>query len=737
MNRLSRAAGVAALLSLGGACGASSIPPLPGTDAAADAPADAAAADAAGTAGDARADGPPSERPPTAPPNPCAMGVPWFDLPYSVKAAVYTRARGLLVLVPEIDHAIHLLDPETCVDTKVVVPRLPASVALSPSESEVVVGEDGMISIVDLATASVRVSRSIPAPATDVVFDAAGDVLVFSRAITGVPTQLLVVDVAGTVTTAGPLDGAGRLRATADGRGVFWTNLDPTTVDATARVVVGRTPLVTPAGPRACHELFPADDSRTLVTGCGTVLRVSGSDAAQDLSLAATLEGVTGVRHADTVVAKGIAAVIPATDATVSSAEPEDRLVRLYDATSFHFVGTVPLPILDDGNVNQAPPGRNVFLRADGARAYVLARRQSGQPPIDGIAMLDPTMPNGLPPVVKITEVFRGRGGLPDPVTPPRLGNTLAFRVDSADYSRSLNRLVMTTNNPTSALLLVDPATGTSEPLPTPTAPAGVTVRPDGHVAAVARAGGVTFVDLVTKTILREQDGPATRVVFGKMPEVLLATDATTWSWLNLDTGGLRAATTTTDPSPWFATQPGTNTFYSVEAHALLRHDDVSAPADPSFDLSPFASAETIIKPCAMPFWITDDGSRLVMNCSRVFALSTDRAHDLVYVGILETESTTAYAAYAPSTHRFFSAPTIYDLDGSFVTAFGRIAVHDDVLLNLLSLVDLGGFPGSTAQSYPQQIFMGPTAQQIVVLVRSDSFLPPTHAVYTFDVTGL
>jgi hypothetical protein len=286
------------------------------------------------------------------------------------------------------------------------------------------------------------------------------------------------------------------------------------------------------------------------------------------------------------------------------------------------------------------------------------------------------------------------------------------------------------------AVYLVEPTTGAALTLATPVSPGAIVVRGDGLVAAVTRAGGVTFLDLQKRALLRDVDGPATSVAFGAGSEVLLATDASTSSWLDLDTGSTRAASSTAGETPGFATAPGTSTFYSLRGHALVRHDDTIAAADPSFDLAPFTSPETGVKPCATPFWVTDDGSHLVLDCSRAFALSPDRALDLRYLGFLEAVSTLDNVAYAPSTHRYFTVPEVFTFSDGLETGIGRIAVHDDHSMNLTSVIDIGLFPGTAALSHPLRVFLGQTPRQIIVVAQSDFFQAPTHAIYTLDVTG-
>ena len=215
MNRLARAAGLATLVALGAACGSSSNAPPP------DAGLRDADATRAPTDGDAR-EGGPAERSDvattTAAPNACAPGAAWFDLLHRSPPPPTAAPTASSCCGPESEHAIYVLDPDTCATTRIAVPRLPISIALSPSQQDLAVGHDGMVSIFDLTSGSPRAKISVPAPATELAYDAAGRILVFSRALASIATQLLVVDpVAGTATAVGALEGGGHLRGTADG----------------------------------------------------------------------------------------------------------------------------------------------------------------------------------------------------------------------------------------------------------------------------------------------------------------------------------------------------------------------------------------------------------------------------------------------------------------------------------------------------------------------------------------
>ena len=73
----------------------------------------------------------------------------------------------------------------------------------------------------------------------------------------------------------------------------------------------------------------------------------------------------------------------------------------------------------------------------------------------------------------------------------------LPHDVRDAEYSRSLDRVVMAATYPANALYVYDPATGTEASVALAEEPTAVSISPDGLTAAVGHRGSISIVDLV------------------------------------------------------------------------------------------------------------------------------------------------------------------------------------------------------------------------------------------------
>lgn len=78
----------------------------------------------------------------------------------------------------------------------------------------------------------------------------------------------------------------------------------------------------------------------------------------------------------------------------------------------------------------------------------------------------------------------------------------LAYRPVDAEYSRSLDRIVMVSASP-NALHVYDPVTGTDQSVALNVAPQCVSVSPDGKFAAVGHNAWISYVDLTTATLVK------------------------------------------------------------------------------------------------------------------------------------------------------------------------------------------------------------------------------------------
>jgi hypothetical protein len=678
---------------------------------------------------------------------PCQPASRWFDLPYPVEAAAYTRVLDLLVALPATDRTLHIVDPESCSDRAVDLPRRGLSVALAPSGRTAAVGHDGELSIVDLLLARRTASYRISHPASEVAFDAKGRVHIYTRAVDRVLVPLLILDPATGATTsgAGGVNAGGHLLATPDGTRLFWVLDSSTTEQAFAEIDpdTGGAKL-TVSGIGVCHGLFPTDDSAHLITTCGTVLDLPKAPGQLPVPHGA-LDGVTFLQHVDSLLSHGVVVSIGRKDLFGSSNDADVAgFVRVHTGSTFDYLKRIDLPPLVTDNRVQTPVGRYVFVRSDGSRYYVLARRDRPMwgPLADGIARLDAEatgqtvttpIPVPAPPNYDL---------LPPSVTVPITSVPLAFDVVDVAYSRSLDRLVVVSSSPTSAVLLVDPETGTAETLATPASPSKVFVRADGAVAGVVRSGGVTFLSLQTGASLGEQATTATRVAFGANPLALVGADGdSALSWIDFAAGTRRSAFSAFFGAVAFATVPGTQSFYTavdaVTSRPLARHEDVATGADPSVDLSMFTPDSNVVPSCGGRVWTSDDGTRLILDCGRTYRLSRTPAQDLVYAGGLDGIVAVADVAYAGPSDRFFVLPSLLLAGETYFSQPGVVTVHDGDALVMRALIDLQATPNTpTARIRPLRVFLGPTPHRLYVLAVTD-FQPVKAVVLTVDVSGL
>jgi hypothetical protein len=678
-------------------------------------------------------------------PAPCGAKAPWFDLAYPVATAAYSRAIDALIIVPTNDPSLRIVNPETCAESIVPLPRLGGSLALSPSGAIAAVGHDGSVSLVDLELHTVKGTYAIARPESDVTIDDQGNVQVYTHAARGVTAALLTVDGAdGSVRTfAPPFDAGGHVRMTPDGRSLYRYSDDGTSADDIDQIDL-TTGMSRSVAKGACLNLFPTDDSTSLVTGCATVLGVS----ATGLSFRSKLEGVSLLQHADTSTAHGVVVSLGRQD-ILGSPNGADvaGFVRVHDAGSFKLLKTIDLPPLRDGDMTGPPIGRFVFIRSDGLKYYVVARRGGPEwgPLADGVAILDADQAAGsTQPAWQVPSPPR----YDEPLTSISVARTtalLSFEVQDAAYSAPLNRIVATSTQPTSAVLLVDPDSGTSQTIATPAGPSKVSLSPDGLTAAVVRSGGVTFLNLQTRAVLREQDGAATDVAFGPPGSALLAT-ANGLSWLDLGTGATREAFGASASAFGFGTLAGTLTFYTSSAAfgpELIRHDDVATNVDPVANLGIFSFDDNNVTPtCGSRLWVAEDGGDVILNCGRVYRQTTPTSDDLVYAYGFENTFSITDVVHSSTMGRYFMAPELLFQGDTYFDAFPYVTVYDDELLNLRATIAVGSFPGPstpgvTVQSRVQRVFLASKPERLYVVVHADRSEPPTNAVYTLDVSGL
>jgi hypothetical protein len=218
-------------------------------------------------------------------------------------------------------------------------------------------------------------------------------------------------------------------------------------------------------------------------------------------------------------------------------------------------------------------------------------------------------------------------------------GYQLPFHVVDAEYSDTLDRIVIASDEP-NRVVAIDAETGDFSAIALPQTPLAVSVHPDGASAAVAHDGFVSLVQLEPPRLL------ATHAVSVDAIDVVLAGNgysyafprSNTWSTiasLELATGAATLGMTSVYGGTVGRLHPSGDRMYGadrgISPSDIERYDLAGGIANVAYD-SPYHGGHA---PCGN-LWFTQDGARIVTACGRAFRASNARADDMLYAGALE-----------------------------------------------------------------------------------------------------
>jgi len=229
------------------------------------------------------------------------------------------------------------------------------------------------------------------------------------------------------------------------------------------------------------------------------------------------------------------------------------------------------------------------------------------------------------------------------PVTASR---GLAHNVIDAEYSRSLDAIVMVSSWPENALVIHDGPTGTQRRVALSKPPTSVSIGPDGRQAVVGHDALLTQVDLdtlATRTVnagLRVGD-----LVLDGRGKVYAFTPMYSAS-IDLYTIDLASGAQSTRQGTWPGTQgrlhPSGDRLYA--ASNGLQPDDIE-----NYDIS--TGAVTAVRdsiyhgehPFCGNLWFSEDGATIYTACARTFSASATASLDMVYQGTLPLTDSMLY----------------------------------------------------------------------------------------------
>jgi hypothetical protein len=231
----------------------------------------------------------------------------------------------------------------------------------------------------------------------------------------------------------------------------------------------------------------------------------------------------------------------------------------------------------------------------------------------------------------------------------------LSFRLRAADYSKSLDRLVMASDDVTE-LSITNPQTNEERVVPLRFKGISVVVDPTGNVAAVGHDGWVSLVDLVTGAVTREYPvvTDANWIVWGGNGFLYLFSQRSGQSVVNLRLAdGSWTLVENTSEVRHGRLQPGSSTVYiGVQrwstGNGALAFESQSQSAGVN---------------CPELFWFYERGDRMLTTCSEVRRVTGNPADDLNSGGVFSPNTRLRWAEHS---HLRRSVAVVGAVDSSF-----------------------------------------------------------------------
>ncbi len=613
-------------------------------------------------------------------------------LPYRPVTAEYSYGLDRIIFVTAGPNQLHIFDPISQSDTAVNLSQAPLSLSISPDGLHAAVGHNSLISYVNLQTASVEATYPSSFAATGVIL-ATDYVYVLNPQGGGTVSIALSSGSSSTFNnysgaTAGRLHPSGTAFYEIDYGSIADFNISTGPISS---VYTGSFqsygPVCgglwfSPDGRRiydGCSTVYQASPQDTVNQGCCNLPLDTNADGLYW----ATLAGTPQIVSLNESAVLGRVAAIPAQTSQYATPVINDNQVFLYDSTYLDPAGTFQLPdFVSNGQSFQAH-GKQVFYNQASTTLYVVMEADStsgllddfavqvfplSNPQVCGIALAAPTgtvpatgavattaitaaagciyqassdsawiqfvsgaygsgngtltyiaRPNsgaartGTVTIGSQSFTVMQAGAIAAPITFAQLG----YSVTAAGYSKALDKAVMLVRNP-KELHIYDPVGGSDQIVPLPKTPLFLSISPDGLSAAVGHDGWISIVNLSTASVT------STTRIFSNAQTLLLAGNGYVYVFAANANYELVSDQAATGAITVNGTYPGGH-------YPQLYLDGNSFYTETSkWDISmgvPQGISENY-QGCA-PFWLTEDGARLITSCGTIFTTSPASLLDL------------------------------------------------------------------------------------------------------------
>ncbi|QRO01308.1 hypothetical protein JRI60_20925 [Archangium violaceum] len=297
----------------------------------------------------------------------------------------------------------------------------------------------------------------------------------------------------------------------------------------------------------------------------------------------------------------------------------------------------------------------------------------------------------------------------------------LGHRVLDAEYSKSLDRVVMVAADP-NTLYVYDPATHTEKSVALPLAPTAVSVAPDGKFAAVGHDAYISYVDLSTPALLKSI--PVSADAF----DVVLAGNGYAYVFPRVDQWvgihSIEIATGKESLGSSYSIRAGTRARLHPGGTAMYGADNGLSPDDiERYDISTGIAKVAYDSPyhgnyymCG-DLWFSEDGARIFTRCGNTFRASSVRSEDMVYAGALSGASAIHHLTHSTAANRIALVQESYG-----TSEVGKqVRLYTPDFLNFDQAIPLPPFKVNATEyaSYGRFVFYSAAGDRLIVVVQA------------------